>query len=135
MDICQALYAYLKNDEVVSAEVGSRIYPEIMPEDCPLPAIVYAPVLCKYDSALTGDTGFVRQTIQIVCHGETFMKARLLSRKVKAALQDFHGDMEGLNIQATFIKTDYELNGNTALKFNTESYQSSLEFDFYFTEK
>ena len=61
-----------------------------------LPAIVYSPVLANYDSALKGDTGFVRQTIQIVCHDITFKKTRELSRIIKKLIQDLHGDMGGL---------------------------------------
>ena len=62
-------------------------------------------------------------------------KRQELSRMVKRAFQDFHGNMCGLEIQAVFIKTDYEYNGNTALKFNTEEYLSSIEFEFYYNEK
>ena len=43
--------------------------------------------------------------------------------------------MNGLCIQAVFVKSDYEYNGNTALKFDTEEYMSSIEFEFYFNEK
>ena len=135
MDICQAIYAYLNENEQIRECVGNKIFPIMLPEDAPLPAIVYSPVLANYDSALQGDTGFVRQTIQFVCHDRTFKKARELSRWVKRAFQDFHGNMCGLEIQAVFIKTDYEYNGNTALKFNTEEYLSSIEFEFYYNEK
>lgn len=134
-DICQAIYAYLSRNEQIVEQVGNKIFPMLLPEDAPIPAIVYSPVFASYDSALQGDTGFVRQTIQFVCHGKTFKKARELSRMVKRAFQNFHGDMCGLEIQAVFIKSDYEYNGNTALKFSTEEYLSSIEFEFYYNEK
>ena len=102
MDICQAIYAYLNENEQIRECVGNKIFPIMLPEDAPLPAIVYSPVLANYDSALQGDTGFVRQTIQFVCHDRTFKKARELSRLVKRAFQDFHGNMCGLEIQAVF---------------------------------
>lgn len=70
-DICQAVYEKLCSDSSISRAVADRIYPILLPEDAPLPAIVYAPVLANYDSALQGDTGFVRQTIQFVTHGAT----------------------------------------------------------------
>jgi len=133
-DICQALYEYLKSVDAIEEKVGDRIYPILLPQDCYLPAIVYSPVYCDYDSALQGDTGFVKQTVQIVCHDTTYKKTRELSRLVKNAIQDYRGDMKGLNIQAVFIKTDYELSGNTSLKFNTEEYMSSIEFEFHFNE-
>ncbi|WP_420851545.1 tail completion protein gp17 [Pumilibacter intestinalis] len=134
-DICQAVYEKLCSDLNISRYVCGRIYPIVLPEDAPLPAIVYTPVLANYDSALQGDTGFVRQTMQLVCHDTTYKKARELSRKVKCVFQDYSGDMCGLNIQAVFIKSDYEYNGNTALKFDTNEYMSSIEFEFHFNEK
>ncbi|GEM_PF-941314 len=134
-DICQAVYEKLCSDSSISRYVCGRIYPIVLPEDAPLPAIVYTPVLANYDSALQGDTGFVRQTMQFVCHDTTYKKARELSRKVKCVFQDYSGDMCGLNIQAVFIKSDYEYNGNTALKFDMNEYMSSIEFEFHFNEK
>lgn len=134
-DICQAVYEYLCGVQDIQDCVQGRIYPIMLPQDKPLPAIVYAPVLANYDSALQGDTGYVRQTIQFVCHDKTFKRARQLARLVKKSFQDYKGDMCGLDIQAVFIKTDYEFNGNTALKFDTEEYMSSIEFEFHFNEK
>ncbi len=134
-DICQAVYERLCGIQEIQDKVQGRIYPDVLPQDKPVPAIVYAPVVANYDSALQGDTGYVRQTIQFVCHDKTFKKARQLSRLVKRAFQDYTGDMNGLEIQAVFIKTDYEFNGNTSLKFDTEEYMSSIEFEFHFNEK
>ena len=107
-DICQAVYEHLSGNTAIQSRVQGRIYPILLPQDKPLPAIVYAPVIASYDSALQGDTGFVKQTIQFVCHDTTYKKTRELSRMVKNAFQDFHGDMCGLFIQAVFIKSDYE---------------------------
>lgn len=134
-DICQAVYEYLSGDIAIQSRVQGRIYPILLPQDKPLPAIVYAPVIANYDSALQGDTGFVKQTIQFVCHDTTYKKTRELSRMVKKAFQDYHGDMCGLFIQAVFIKSDYEYNANTSLKFDMDEYMSSLEFEFFFNEK
>ena len=67
-DICQAVYERMCADKSISKCVGDRIYPIMLPEDAPLPAIVYSPTLANYDSALQGDTGYVRQTMQFVCH-------------------------------------------------------------------
>ncbi len=134
-DICQALYEYLSADADIKKRINGRIYPIVLPQNALLPAIVYSPVLANYDSALQGDTGFVRQTVQFVSHDTTYKKTRELSRLIKKALQDYQGDMNGLCIQAVFVKSDYEYNGNTALKFDTEEYMSSIEFEFYFNEK
>ena len=134
-DLLQAVYEYISGNTEIQAVVQGRIFPIVLPQDASLPAMVYAPVVANYDSALQGDTGYVRQTIQFVCHEKTFKKARKLSRLVKKALQDYTGDMNGVEIQAVFIKSDYELNGNTSLKFDTEEYMSSIEFEIHYNEK
>ena len=134
-DICQAVYEKLCQDIKLSRYLSNRIYPIILPEDAPLPAIVYTPVLANYYSALQGDTGCVRQTLQFGCHDTTYKKSRELSRIVKSIFQDYYGDMNGLFIQAVFIKSDYEYNGNTALKFDTNEYMSSIELEFLYNEK
>ena len=134
-DICAALVGHLGQQQAITNLVKERIYPVILTQSAPLPAIVYSPVLANYDSALQGDTGFVRQTIQFVCHGKTFKMARELSRLVKTTLQDFHGDMDGLHIEAVFIKSDIEYNGNSQTKFDTEEFMESIEFEFHYNEK
>jgi hypothetical protein len=134
MDILIGLYNHLSNDEKIKKIVGNKIYPVILPQNIVLPAIVYSSVLANYDSALQGDTGFVRQTIQIVSHAKTYKEARELSRLIKKIIQNLHGNMGGVFIEAVFIKTDYELNTNTSLKFDTEEYMCSIEFEFYYIE-
>ena len=46
-DICQAIYAYLSKNEQIRERVGDKIFPIMLPEDAPLPAIVYSPVLAN----------------------------------------------------------------------------------------
>ncbi|MEG2116952.1 MAG: DUF3168 domain-containing protein [Clostridia bacterium] len=135
MDICQAIYEYLSQDSEIRQVVLGKLYPIIMPQDAKLPAIVYSPINANYDSALQGDTGYVRQTIQFNCHDSTFQKARKLSRLIKKKLQDYKGDMNGLEIQSVFIKSDFMSNGNTALKFSDEEYMAVIEFEICFNEE
>ncbi|HEY8390107.1 MAG TPA: DUF3168 domain-containing protein [Clostridia bacterium] len=133
-DICQAVYKYLSLDADIHSVIGDRLYPVLLPQNAILPSIVYSPMLANYDSALSGDTGFVRQTVQFSCHDKTFKKARELSRLVKYKLQDYKGNMYGLNIQAVFIRSDFMSNSNTAIRFDTDEYMSVIEFEFQFNE-
>ena len=134
MDISEALYKYLTSNEEITSLVGTKIYPMQLPQNVTLPAITYTLVLANYDSALQGDTGYTRQTIQLVTHAKTYKEARTISRLVKKKIQDLHGDMSGLFIEAVFIKSDYELSSNTSSKFAVDEYMSSIEFDFHYNE-
>ena len=50
MDLLEAIYSYLVKNESVKSKVGDKIYPILLPQDCTLPAIVYAPVVANYSS-------------------------------------------------------------------------------------
>ena len=134
MDLLEAIYSYLVKNKSVKSKVGDKIYPVLLPQDCVLPAIVYAPVVANYSSAHQGDTGYVKQTVQITCHATTFKEARQLSRLIKKLLQDYRGNMSGLFIEAVFIKTDFDIDGNSSLKFDMDEYMSSIEFEIHFNE-
>lgn len=134
MDILESLYKYLSSNDKIRQIVTDKIYPVLLPQDCTLPAIVYAQVVANYDSALQGDTGYVKQTVQITCHANSFKEARKLSRIIKKLLQDYRGDMCGLFIEAVFIKTDFDINGNSSLKFDVEEFMSAIEFEIHFNE-
>jgi hypothetical protein len=54
---------------------------------------------------------------------------------LKAVLQDFKGDMCGLNIQATHTLTDLSTDGDTMTNYNTEDYTNILEFQFEYMEE
>lgn len=135
MDIFQVVNQYISTRPEIVKVVGSKIYPINMPQNCILPAVVYSPILAKYDSALQGDTGYARQSIQFNCHATTFKQARQISRMIKTALQDYHGDMFGMDIQAVFIKSDFQLDSNTSLKFDTGEVVAVIEFEIHYNEK
>ena len=88
MDILESLYKYLSSNDKIWQIVTDKIYPVLLPQDCTLPAIVYAPVVANYSSAHQGDTGYVKQTVQITCHANTFKEARQLSRLIKKPLNE-----------------------------------------------
>ncbi len=135
MDILEAVYTYLSKNDKIRQVVGERIYPRLLPQECSLPAIVYQSVVANYDSALQGDTGYVRQTIQITSHGRTYKETRKLSRLVKKSFQDYRGDLSGLFIEAVFIKTDFEVSGNSSLKFDVDEFMAAIEFEIHFNEQ
>lgn len=134
-DFYECLAQYLLEDSALQAAVGDRIYPHILPQKPTLPAVVYTPVSTAYGNGLQRQTGFVIQIVQFSAHNTTFGKARQVGRILKAVLQDFKGDMCGLNIQATHTLTDLSTDGDTMTNFNTEDYTNILEFQFEYMEE
>jgi len=133
-DILISVYDVLKKDKDIESIVGDNIYASYLPQYNKSPAIVYSLVSSTYDSELGVDTDFVRTIVQISCHETTFKKARVLSRKVKKLFQNLSREVAGINIQATFIKSDFILGGGEVGKFDADEYIHILEFEFFHNE-
>ena len=130
-DFLQSLFEYLSANSELKNIVGTNIYPMYIPQYDKVPAIVYYPVSTNYDTEFGKDTGFMRVVIQIDCHEKTFKKARILSRLIKKMFQDFHGDMKGTYVQASFIKSDFIINDTSNNKFDATDSIHVLEFEFF----
>ena len=130
-DFLQSINEYLNSNAELKKIVGDNIYPMFIPQYDKIPALVYYPVSASYDSALQQDTGFERIIVQFDCHEKTFKKARKLSRLLKEMFQDYHGDMFGTKVQATFIKSDFIVNDASSNKFDTIDSVHVIEFEFF----
>ena len=130
-DFLQSINEYLNSNAELKKIVGDNIYPMFIPQYDKIPALVYYPVSASYDSALQKDTGFERIIVQFDCHEKTFKKARKLSRLLKEMFQDYHGDMFGTKVQATFIKSDFIVNDTSSNKFDATDSVHVIEFEFF----
>ena len=130
-DFLQSINEYLNSNAELKKIVGDNIYPMFIPQYDKIPALVYYPVSASYDSALQKDTGFERIIVQFDCHEKTFKKERKLSRLLKEMFQDYHGDMFGTKVQATFIKSDFIVNDASSNKFDTTDSVHVIEFEFF----
>jgi len=130
-DILEGVYGYLAEKNIA----GGKIYPEIIPQDTELPAIAYTQTNCNRDSALQKDTGFARINIQFNCYSDTFAAARALGKEIISALQDYKGDMNGIDIQAVFIRNEYITTGTLKQSYDTERFTSVIETEIYYMEE
>ena len=134
MDFLECLYKYMSKQTNLTSIVGTNIFPLFIPQYDKIPAVTYYPVSNVYDTEFGNDTNFIKSIIQFDCHDKTFKKARTLSRIVKNIFQDFHGDMEGTEIQATFIRSDLVMNDSSSNKFDADDTVHIIEIEFYYNE-
>jgi hypothetical protein len=66
--------------------VGTRIYPNLMPDDATLPSIVLqvVGVVAEYD--LAGPAGLDQAVVQVECHASTYGAAKSLAADVRTTL-------------------------------------------------
>ena len=103
MSIDVLLYSALANNSGVSALVGTRIYPLILPKNKPTyPAITYQRIS---NTATNGSTALRESRWQVNCWGATYTAAHGLAVAAKAALEE-HKDTN----QTPGIKQSYVVN-------------------------
>lgn len=107
MTLEEALVSHLEVDAGVSALVGTRIYPLVVPQDADLPAIAYQRISGPREYALDGHTGAARARVQVTSVAESYSGAKALSVAVRAAMRSFRG-VGDLRVEAVFEENEVD---------------------------
>lgn len=99
------IYTHLAGQAGVSALVGARIYPLIMPQDGALPALVYTIVSAVPINSLGGFSGLINPRVQIDCWAKTYGQAKALAEAVHQAMDTRNANFDALLID---MRDDYE---------------------------
>lgn len=111
MRIEQALYDHLRLDAAVAALVGTRIYPDLAPQEPEPPLLVYQRISTPRDYSQSGETGLVNPRFQITCVAKTTTQLRNLADAVRFRLNGFKGTMSsgpGVSVGAVFLDNEVE---------------------------
>ena len=98
-DVGKGVRAVLTADAGVSADAGTRVYPDALPQNATLPAIRYAVIDDRSEQHLTGIAGLANATIQIDCYALTRLAANDLGDDVRLALDRYEGTSSGVTIR------------------------------------
>ncbi len=99
---------YMENHAGISALVGNRIYPMVLPDEATYPAIVYQKISGLMVASHSGNSGLGNPRFQISCWGETYPVAKALSRQVKLAFHGYKGAMGDITCQAAFVDAELD---------------------------
>ena len=80
------LRAFVIADADVTALIGSRMYPQRLPQGLAMPAIRYTHIATTSEIHLNGVMGEARTTMQLDCYSESYEEMVDLAEKVRVAL-------------------------------------------------
>lgn len=104
------LVTFLENDAGISALIGTRIYPQILPQDPTFPAITYSQTSGVRDRVIReGPSGRARPRITINCWGERYSQARALADAVRIALDGYRGIMGSTDVGGVRLDNEFDL--------------------------
>lgn len=87
MSYGERVFALLSADATIAAKVGSRIYPQLMPQDCPKPAVVYTVVSDVPLNSFDGHTsGLSNARVQVDVYSYAYKEAQETANAIEALL-------------------------------------------------
>ena len=103
----EALTAYLMATPAVTALIGDRWFPMLIPQDAIRPAAAFQRIPgTQRVMAHDGPVGFASCTIQITAQAERYADAKALLRAIRLAVDGYRGLMGGLQVHRAAVSGD-----------------------------
>lgn len=110
----ETVFTRLSTFAGLTALVGNRIYPMILPQGAVYPAVTYQRVSTyPRESCMGEDAGLARARIQVTAWAATFTGSKEVADQVRQALQRW----TTTGVQGSYIQGEYDLFDETAEYF------------------
>jgi len=100
-----ALVARLTGDAGVTALVGSRVYPQVVPQDAAMPALAYQRISETPEYSHTGFSSLSRTRFQITIEADTMASVKAVAQAVRIALRGVTWSFGAVDVFASFIES------------------------------
>jgi hypothetical protein len=98
--IGKLIYNRLSTDGEILAYVGSKIYPDIVPQNVQYPFVVYTIVNSLPVDFKDGQSNLEEITLQVDVYTQNYDDTQILSNLIRNRLDRFVGIVEGVEVQS-----------------------------------
>jgi len=98
--IGKLIYSRLSTDGEILAYVGSKIYPDIVPQNVQYPFVVYTIVNSLPVDFKDGQSNLEEITLQVDVYTQNYDDTQILSNLIRNRLDRFVGIVEGIEVQS-----------------------------------
>ena len=106
MTIEEAVYAQTVGYDEVTALIGARCYPLVVPQDAAMPAIAYQRISGSPRRSHSGFSGLSETRFQLTCEADTYAQAKALAQAVRHCWESFAGTVAGIAIGGAFVENE-----------------------------
>ena len=107
-DVREAVYTKLSGTAGVSALVGTRVYPKVMPQQPTMPALVYQMIDNNRTQVHRGQTTGAKARVQVTCWGSTTASCEAVSEQVRLAMIGAVGSVASVTIDGVVCEQETE---------------------------
>ena len=137
MELNDALYSYLSSCSGLTALVSNRIYPDKLPDKCPLPAVTYQLISEEETETFHQPTvDLLAAVYSITVWASTRAAANMVSKQLRKAFKNYSGTMGGTGgVSVSAIRkvsriTDIDLTREGAVI----AYKDVQDFEIWYSE-
>lgn len=130
MDIYDAIVAKLKATAALTALVGTRIYPDEVPQGKLYPAVFYMTVSDVKDHFITEISSLEAPNIQLTTYADAKDDAAAVAEEIKTAINGYQGTLSGITIQCIKLINEMPSMYKSA-DGTTKIYTHDLEFEVW----
>lgn len=99
----EGLAYFMTHDLAITALIGDRLEPLVVPQDKLRPAVAYERITTPAEYSHDGPSKPDYPTIQLTIEGRNYAEAKSVAKLIKNKLDGFQGMMGGLPVQACYI--------------------------------
>lgn len=124
-----ALQGHLAAFPSITAVIGSRVYPLLLPQNVVYPAISYQRITGQTIQSNDGDSKLGYSRIQITAWAATYAESRELAAEIRTALIGFKGLMGAVWITGVTHEIDVDLYDN-----DTKTFYTACDYTIWYFE-
>lgn len=110
--IVEGLRTFMLADATIAGLVGTRVYPNILPQSPTVPAISYQFISGTDDVTTDGPSGLANPTIQIDCWATTYAAMDGLFQAVRKRINGYSGLAGTIAVHGVFLVRKRDLYDN-----------------------
>lgn len=109
MTLGEALYTKLSTGTLTTSLGSTNIFPMVIPQESPLPAVTYQEISEPWVHAMGSDPGLRSPRYQISIWSTSYSQAKSISKTVRTLLRDFTGNLGGsVPVQRIFFENEQD---------------------------
>lgn len=117
----EAIKSILDGASGLTALVGTRIYPNRIPQETAMPAVDYQRISGPRLHAMGGGPGLTYPRFQVNSWSDDYLESKNVAEEVRLALQDYTGTIASTVIQWIIFEDDHDIPDPQGIKFHVAS--------------
>lgn len=112
----EAVYSRMTGFAELSALIGTRLYPVLIPQEVAEPAVAYQVITGLPTRSHTGYSNHQATRIQFTCQAGSYSQAKAVSKAVRHCWESFRGTVSGILIGGAFVENEFDTGPEAAVR-------------------